>query len=482
MNLKKIRSFLVVATVATAAEAVLHPNLCQSQLSYNYQNAILNFPYLKQAIELVGQQPITRWYTDSVSDIPKAANDAFANCLNGERPIIAVYGLPNKDCAHGFSSGGKNKNSEDYRNFLNFLATASNNKPVVYILEPDAVGLLADYGCGNQYNYNQNLKIALEVLGANPNADIYLDVGYWTISDDLGATKMGQIVKGLDTIGRIKGIAINTSNYRSNKEMSDSCARFNRVVTEKNYRCIIDTSRNYFSPPNGEWCNAKTSGMGTLPTTQTNLTLIDYFVWVKPPGESDGECTGRTSDAMVGPAAGQFFSDHFVNLWNNGIFVKKMNFASLDVSKLKDKTPANIYVSGTQLLKGNVVMRDTAGNNDRVSNTPSMVPTSAQVTAVTKPPVTTTVKIPIGSVAAVNNKSPTIVPVLYTPVAAAAGVPHDAADRKSKAPADAPDAAATLVQNVIERIRTVAVEVDTKYNVVASDPKEASKASHAACS
>ncbi|KAJ2905275.1 hypothetical protein MKZ38_005788 [Zalerion maritima] len=40
----------------------------------------------------------------------------------------------------------------------------------------------------------------------------------------------------------------------------------------------------------GEWCNAEPAGFGMVPGTETNNTHIDGIVWIKPGGESDGEC------------------------------------------------------------------------------------------------------------------------------------------------------------------------------------------------
>ena len=74
---------------------------------------------------------------------------------------------------------------------------------------------------------------------------------------------------------------------------------------------VIDTSRNgqgpldasiYASSPynqptsvvqtltNGSWCNPPGRGLGTHPTANTGVSLLDAHLWVKTPGESDGTC------------------------------------------------------------------------------------------------------------------------------------------------------------------------------------------------
>ena len=41
---------------------------------------------------------------------------------------------------------------------------------------------------------------------------------------------------------------------------------------------------------NGSWCNPPARGLGTHPTANTGVSLLDAYLWVKTPGESDGTC------------------------------------------------------------------------------------------------------------------------------------------------------------------------------------------------
>jgi endoglucanase len=87
---------------------------------------------------------------------------------------------------------------------------------------------------------------------------------------------------------------------------------------------VIDTSRNGRGPWDPatsdnvysdaeDWCNPPGRGLGITPTTETGNPLIDAYLWIKVPGESDGQCyrgTGGPQDperGMVDPAAGQWF-------------------------------------------------------------------------------------------------------------------------------------------------------------------------------
>jgi len=74
---------------------------------------------------------------------------------------------------------------------------------------------------------------------------------------------------------------------------------------------VIDTGRNGQGPQNatmyaqapynqpasvlsglaaGYWCNGYGAGAGLRPTTSTGVPLLDAYLWIKVPGESDGAC------------------------------------------------------------------------------------------------------------------------------------------------------------------------------------------------
>ena len=47
--------------------------------------------------------------------------------------------------------------------------------------------------------------------------------------------------------------------------------------------------------------------LGHAPTTDTGHPLVDAFLWVKVPGQSDGTCNG-------GPRAGAWWADYALEL------------------------------------------------------------------------------------------------------------------------------------------------------------------------
>ncbi|WP_430647938.1 glycoside hydrolase family 6 protein [Agromyces sp. GXS1127] len=96
---------------------------------------------------------------------------------------------------------------------------------------------------------------------------------------------------------------------------------------------VIDTSRNGMGPwtpteiyPDPQvWCNPPDRGLGLRPTTDTGNELIDAYLWVKVPGESDGECLRGTAGPedperdMVDPAAGRWFVEMADELIANAV-------------------------------------------------------------------------------------------------------------------------------------------------------------------
>ena len=75
---------------------------------------------------------------------------------------------------------------------------------------------------------------------------------------------------------------------------------------------VIDTSRNGQGPwdaPEGvypspeDWCNPPLRGLGHVATTRTGSELVDAYLWIKVPGESDGQCY-RGTEGPLDPARG----------------------------------------------------------------------------------------------------------------------------------------------------------------------------------
>ena len=222
---------------------------------------------------------------------------------------------------------------------------------------------------------------AVDRLKQQPNVSVYLDA---THSRWLGA---GDAAKRLVTAGveRADGFFLNVSNYQPSEQLVkygswvskciwfatkgswgighyDWCASqyypanvddFSTwTLTDQWYannvesqswvpypgdagltHFVIDTSRNgqgRWIPPAGlpagdpqDWCNPPDRGLGYLPTANTGQPLVDAYLWLKIPGESDGQCYRWTTgplDPLRGiqdPPAGQWFPDMALELAHN---------------------------------------------------------------------------------------------------------------------------------------------------------------------
>jgi endoglucanase len=155
------------------------------------------------------------------------------------------------------------------------------------------------------------LRYAIGKLAALPATTIYLDAGH---SAWVPAPEMARRLRAAG-IERIRGFALNVSNYRATEELLAYGREISHRVGGK--RFIIDTSRNGNGPPAGlepsdagNWCNPDGRALGAPPTTETGDPLCDAFFWIKAPGESDGTCNR-------GPSAGAWWPQRALELARN---------------------------------------------------------------------------------------------------------------------------------------------------------------------
>jgi cellulase/cellobiase CelA1 len=374
---KILRSAAVMASLAlsmSTVNIVCAEDLC-SITPTSYATAKTDYPDLAFALSAVEQYSIAAWYTDRLSTTDRATmlDDITSQCSEDSRMTIVVYGIPSKDCNAGYSSGGTVSNTADYKTFLSDLTTAVGDRKVLYVVEPDAVGLLAeDGGCGSSAGYLDNLKVAVEALSANANAELYVDVGYWTLEYDSQRSKVVTIMKELATSGTLKGITINTSNYRSNDQCAELCTNFQTAMGSTNMSCVVDTSRNYVDQgTNTDWCNVLTAGIGSPPSSETGVSNLDYFMWVKPPGESDGTCNG-------GPSAGSFFETGFQKLWDQGYFVNKLGKNTIAEGGSTDTSSSQTTTSSP--TKDSSASQTTSSQTTESSASQTVDTTSSQTT------------------------------------------------------------------------------------------------------
>ncbi|HEU0172311.1 MAG TPA: glycoside hydrolase family 6 protein [Acidimicrobiales bacterium] len=265
---------------------------------------------------------VLEWCQPAEADPATAASERFA-MLNhavdalADLPNVTTYldgthsaWLGSGDIADRLVQAGVDNADGFYLNVSNYQFTANNvqygrwiSQCVAYATEVVAGDF---FGCPNQYWNGGPLPAKIAEL-----------LGEWT---GVALDRFGEWSDASDDP------TLNTSgiNLRYSTMLGD---------IEPTARYVIDTSRNGqgpWQPPvypdPQDWCNPPDRGLGLAPTLATDHPLLDAYLWVKTPGESDGECTrglgpaGETVDpewGMIDPGAGDWFPEMALELAAN---------------------------------------------------------------------------------------------------------------------------------------------------------------------
>jgi endoglucanase len=324
--------------------------------------------------------PQAVWFTSGTprqveQDVRLTVNRAAAH---REVPVLVAYNVPGRDCSQ-YSAGGAATGAA-YRAWIDGFVAGLGTSQAVVLLEPDGLALLpTDCGQPDTYDRVSLINGAVQALRADPNALIYLDAGHsaWHAVGDMAARLAAGGVQDA------QGFFLNPSNYRATNYEShfgtwiSQCIAFANNPEEGGWRLghydwcasqyyspngpvdpndistwhfsdewytgnlgsavptthfVIDTSRNgqgpWVPPPHPpgdaqDWCNPPDRGLGYRPTAATGVPLVDAYLWIKIPGESDGQCYRWTSGPldpvrnMEDPAAGLWFPNMALELVHN---------------------------------------------------------------------------------------------------------------------------------------------------------------------
>lgn len=251
-------------------------------------------------MEKIAGQPGTTWFGDWNADIRAAVADRTAAVMaSGAVPVYVAYNIPVRDCSQ--YSGGGATSAAAYRDWIRAFARGLGTTRAVIILEPDAV---AAAGCLSSAQRDERYALladAVDVLMAQGSA-VYVDAGNpnWVPAAEMAARLQRS------GIARATGFSLNVSNFQTTESNIRYGTALSALVGDR--RFIIDTSRNGLGPTaDNQWCNPDGRALGSAPTVDTGHDLVDAFLWVKLPGESDGTCGG-------GPAAGQWWAEYALGL------------------------------------------------------------------------------------------------------------------------------------------------------------------------
>ncbi len=251
-------------------------------------------------ISRVADQPIARWLGGWVRDIHREVNQAVSTITgSGALPVFVAYNIPNRDCG-SFSAGGAGT-STAYERWIQDLAKGIGGRRAIVILEPDALAGMDCLNAAGRLERVTLMRNAVATLKAQ-GASVYIDAGNarWQSPPEM-ASRLQQA-----GIAIADGFALNVSNVQATSANVAYGEQLSRLVGGKHF--IIDTSRNGIPGTDPTlWCNPLGRALGVAPTTNTGHPLVDAFLWVKQPGESDGTCGG-------GPPAGQWWAAYALEL------------------------------------------------------------------------------------------------------------------------------------------------------------------------
>jgi endoglucanase len=252
-------------------------------------------------VDKIARNSQALWMDGRIVDVFTAVNNAVTTAAAvGGTPLLVAYNIPQRDC--GGLSGGGATTINHYKGWITAFANGLAGRKAVVILEPDALTQMDCLSAADQTTRVDLIQYALAVLKAQANVVVYLDGGHsaWRSPSDQADRLRRANVAGAD------GFALNVSNF----QFTSNNIAFGKAVSDliggKHF--VIDTGRNGLGPtPDNQWCNPAGRALGTSNTTLTADSRADAYLWIKPPGESDGACNGA-------PAAGLWWGDYALGL------------------------------------------------------------------------------------------------------------------------------------------------------------------------
>jgi endoglucanase len=252
-------------------------------------------------MDRIAAQPIAQWIGGWSGDVRSHVRNIVSRAADeGTVPVFVAYNIPHRDCG-GYSASGAQSTAAGYRSWIRDVAAGLSGGRSVVILEPDAVAQVTCLPAQGQEERMVLLREAVQLLKA-AGAAVYIDAGNarW-----VGAADMAARLKRAG-IAEADGFSLNVSNFIGTAANVAYGEAVSSRASGKHF--IIDTSRNGMGgTSNGQWCNPPGQALGPTPTTRTGHRLVDAYLWIKVPGESDGPCNG-------GPSAGAWWPEYALGL------------------------------------------------------------------------------------------------------------------------------------------------------------------------
>lgn len=255
-------------------------------------------------LNAIADTPTAYWMDQASTPAVDAKYIADAQAA-GAMPILALYGIPHRDCG-SFAAGGFGS-ADAYRGWIDGVASAIGAGRAAVILEPDALAMADCLSADQRQERFDLMRYAVDTLTRNPATAVYIDAGHprWLGVEDM-AGRLNEV-----GVAKARGFSLNTANFFTTEESIGYGDAISGLTNGAHY--VIDTSRNGAGPSDDAlyWCNPSGRALGVPPTTATGNGNVDAFLWVKRPGESDGTCDRGE------PSAGRFVNQFAIDLVRN---------------------------------------------------------------------------------------------------------------------------------------------------------------------
>jgi cellulose 1,4-beta-cellobiosidase len=324
-------------------------------------------PKEARLLKKMARFPTAIWLSgiSDTRDLARHLDEAAREQKEGGVPVVSVlvlYDLPGRDCNAEASAGelpadegGEARYQHDY---IDVIAAALRSHPdgrIAIVVEPDSLSNLVtnlpNPRCAAVEGiYKRGVAYAISKLSL-PNVFLYIEASHagwlsWPKNIVRSVPLYAEVLRMAGGADRIRGFALNVSNYDpleahnptprdpagpSDDELgyvNDLAQALGRAgITGKGF--VVDTGRNGradIRTAAGSWCNVRGAGLGQRPRAAP-APLVDAYLYIKVPGESDGTSDPRaprfdpncaSDDAAAGaPQAGAIFDDYLIDLLEN---------------------------------------------------------------------------------------------------------------------------------------------------------------------
>jgi endoglucanase len=264
--LKKIKIFVILLLIILVSFSIYSNE--KGKIISIYKNI------KSESVSLYGE-PSASWIIDSEYALNYIGDLLKSETKKGEAFLLVQYIIPGRDRG-GLAKGGADSEKK-YISTVDKIADLIGSRLSIMIVEPDELG----FGISQAHL----IKKAVEIYRKKcANIKIFIDAGNpkWLSAEEASARLKMSGIESAD------GFSINVSSFYS----TEDCLKYGDLIVkelnmDKKYE--VDTSRNGGrNPVYPDIFDPAGIATGQKPCFNTNNKNCYAFLWIKPPGESDG--------------------------------------------------------------------------------------------------------------------------------------------------------------------------------------------------